>query len=482
MNAKKAARKILCCALVMSAAISLIQAQAPTHTGRLTPVIDASINGFYEYLPRNYATDVNTKYPLLVFCHAAGECGSVPDMATLDKVKTWGPPQLINNAVFPDSFSTGGQWYKFIVISPQLKEGLTWTTPANPTSPSTINDVIEYAKAAYRVDVNRIYLCGMSLGGAGTFHYAGSSATAANQLAAIVVACSAGDLSTTEANTIAAANLPVLATHNKGDTIVSYLRTEANVNLINAYTPAITPRPRLVEWEGGDHNVWSRTYEDINPGITSQGLTGNLRDTLGINVYEWMLQFTRLGSTLPLVWQSFTVKEINASPVLRWSITKQVNNLSYTIEKSNDGTGWSAIATLPAQKNEDDTQKYQYTDPAIFQPACFYRIRQTDLDGAYSYSTVQKFVPTDQKRMVKIFPNPFSEQIVIQVAGIIQKKINVKLINAGGQILVKEQHVINNSNDMITVGNVKNLDKGYYAIIIEDETGSNILRTLLLKE
>jgi len=166
--------------------------------------------------------------------------------------------------------------------------------------------------------------------------------------------------------------------------------------------------------------------------------------------------------------------------VLRWSITKQVNTLSYTIEKSNEGASWSAIATLPAQKNEDDTQEYQYTDPAIFQPACFYRIRQTDLDGAYSYSTVQKFVPTDQKGMVKIFPNPFSEQIVIQVAGIIQKKINVKLINAGGQILVKEQHVIN--NNMITIGNVKNLDKGYYAIIIEDETGSNILRTLLLKE
>ena len=290
--------KILLCVLFLLAALQNMFAQAPTHTRHFTPVLDANINGFYEYLPRNYnAADATTKYPLLVFFHGVGESGSVQNNATLDKVLAWGPPKLINAGTFPDSFNVAGKWFKFIIISPQIKAGLDATT-TDTIRPSTVDAVIEYAKSTYNVDNSRIYLCGLSMGGGATWDYAGSNLAYASKLAAITVACGAGDLTVAEANVIAAAKIPVLATHNNGDPTVAISRTKANIANINAYTPAITPAPKAVYWSTGTHNVWSRTYEDINPGVTTQGLSGNLRDTLGINAYQWMLQYTRTAAVL----------------------------------------------------------------------------------------------------------------------------------------------------------------------------------------
>ena len=443
MKTNAALQKIVSCVLVILPMLTLVRAQAPAHTGKFTPVLDENINGFYEYLPRNYATDTETKYPLLVFFHANGETGSTPDYATLDRIKTWGTPKLIDQGGFPDSFYVGGQWFKFIVISPQIKDGSSWTQGVeNPVKNATADAVVDYAKSAYRVDLTRIYMCGMSLGGGITLAYAGSSAAAANKLAAVVAACGTEELTAGNGNTIAAANLPVLATHNKDDATVPYTRTDNNIALINAYVPPIAPAPKVVEWGDGDHNVWSRTYEDIYPGITSQGLNGNLRDTLGVNVYEWLLQFARSNVTLPVTWQSFTVKPVKGAAELRWTITHPINTLSYTVEKSSDAIAWTALAVLPAQTNAGPAEQYLYTDPATVPYTCFYRIRQTDQDGAFHYSAVQKFIGPGNGLLLKIFPNPFQDHVLLQYTVTTQKNIHIKLVDAAGRIFLKKQYSI----------------------------------------
>ncbi|MEO6314230.1 MAG: T9SS type A sorting domain-containing protein [Chitinophagaceae bacterium] len=491
MNFRPSIQKLVACAILLFVTTLLLKAQAPTHTRRFAPVLDANINGFYEYLPGNYAADITTRYPLIIFFHGVGESGSVQDNATLDKVMAWGPPQLINNKMlnkpapavqFPDSFFVGGQWFKFIVLSPQIKEGLDGPTVTDTIRPAAVDAVIEFAKANYRVDLTRVYLCGLSMGGGATWDYAGSSAAAVKKLAAIVVACGAGDLTTAEANIIAAGKLPVLATHNKGDGTVNYLRTDANAAKINAYLPLIVPAPVIVKWNGGGHNVWSRTYEDINPGVTSQGLTGNLRDSIGMNVYEWMLQFTRLSVTLPLNWESFTVKESRAGAVLRWSTAQQINTTSYTIERSDDGTRWIAVATIAAQDNAGLAQQYQFTDTTVQAFPCYYRIRQTDLDGAFTFSAVQKYMAALKKMSATVFPNPFSQQIQVHCSGITQKSITIQLVNQRGQVLLQQQHTMISANDIVTLNHSKKLSQGIYHVIVSGAKGEVVAHSRLVKE
>src|ERR1700694_3606519 len=74
-------------------------------------------HGFYEYLPAGYGTG-SQKYPLMIFIHGIGELGN--GVSDLPRVLKNGPPKLINNGTFPNSFTVNGNTFSYIVISPQF--------------------------------------------------------------------------------------------------------------------------------------------------------------------------------------------------------------------------------------------------------------------------------------------------------------------------------------------------------------------------
>src|SRR5688500_145765 len=101
----------------------MVHGQAPIHAGKFD-FIDANINGFWQYLPRDYQSELNRKYPLLIFIHGSGESSSTPNQAALDKLLVNGIPKLIHTGNFPETITVGSTAYRFIVISPQIKNGL----------------------------------------------------------------------------------------------------------------------------------------------------------------------------------------------------------------------------------------------------------------------------------------------------------------------------------------------------------------------
>ncbi|MGB8191707.1 MAG: T9SS type A sorting domain-containing protein [Chitinophagaceae bacterium] len=448
-------------------------AQPPVHTGRFSPFIDNNVNGFWEYLPRNYDADINQKYPLIVFIHGAGEQGSDQSMTTLNRVLRAGPPRIINNGTFPDSFYVAGQWHKFIVISPQIKDGILGAT--STVQPSTIEAVIQYALSTYRVDATRIYLCGLSMGGGAAWDYAGSSLSAAQKLAGIVVAAGAADLSTTQASNIAEADLPVLSTHNRDDNVIGVSRTEANIFAIQSYTPAISLAPKAVYWDLGGHNVWRRTFEDILPGSTPNG---NLRDTLSTDVYEWLLTNFRPSLVLPVSWQSFVVRSQNGKALLQWVVSNQANVREYIVEKSGNGVQWSTLATLNAIRGTN-AQTYSYTDGNVAPGLTYYRIRQSDYDGKFSYSTIKTI---DLNRPVKllVYPNPFFNQIRID-ANIPAGSVTIKLADATGKIVATQPQQSGLMHEIILDG-LGRLASGTYYLSIEDAQGKKVYSTQVIKK
>jgi Secretion system C-terminal sorting domain/Phospholipase/Carboxylesterase len=458
----------------------IMKAQAPTFSLLTSPVLDANINCYYRYLPRDYSIDVTKKYPLIIFIHGVGECGTIP--ADYTKTYVWGPGKLMNAGTFPESFVVGGNTYRFIAIMPQIKKGLDAST-TDTIRPNLVDAVIEYAKANYRVDVTRVYLCGLSMGGGGTLHYAGSSLVYAKKLAAIVTACAARTISVAEATNIANANLPILNTHNNDDGTVLVSRAVSNMNRIKAVVPSITPQPKAIYWATGGHNVWQRTYENIAAGSTTGGFIGNVTDTMGKNVYEWMLQFSNPAALLPVVWKSFTASLNNEIVTLQWTISNQQNVDKYNVEKSADGNNWSEIAMVPAQKNSSSEQVYTYTDQATAKGSFFYRIKQIDLNGQYTYSSVVKIAKNKEAAVhVKIFPNPFNRQITIGLSRITENTVVVRLVNNDGHVLLKQQYVLNGTENIITLDNVKQIGKGVYYITIQNKDGATLYRSQVVKQ
>lgn len=225
--------------------------------------IDSNCHGFYEYLPSGY--DAQKKYPLIIFLHGLGELGNGD--TELRKVLRNGLPRLLADSTFPVSFTVKGETFQFIVFAPQF---LHWPWPA------TTQTVIDYAIEHYAVDKSRIYLTGLSMGGGALWECVGNNAAYANKLAAVVPVCGASLTDSTKAARIAAANLPVWATHNQGDPTVTVTFTEKYISYINAApTPPTEPAKKTIFPVNG-HNAWTKTYDPL------------FKED-GVNIYEWML-------------------------------------------------------------------------------------------------------------------------------------------------------------------------------------------------
>jgi len=131
-------------------------AEAQRTAGRLTALNGEKI-GFYQYLPPGYNNDSTTKYPMIIFLHGIGEKGNGFEPA-LKQTNCCGIPKFI--VLGHDMrFTWNGKTEGFVVIYPQLASRYaTWQN-------YYVDEMIRFGKSHLRIDTNRIFLTGLSLGG-----------------------------------------------------------------------------------------------------------------------------------------------------------------------------------------------------------------------------------------------------------------------------------------------------------------------------
>ena len=179
------------------------------------------------YLPQDY--DKQEKFPLMLFLHGAGERGN-----DLQKVKAHGPPKLIS----------AGKQFPFIVVSPQCKEDMWW-------EPIELMALLDEIESKHKVDADRIYVTGLSMGGFGSWRLA---AYAPNRLAAISPICGGGEIYWAKG----IAHLPVWAFHGAKDTAVPVERSQAMVDALKKDGG----NPKLTIYPNAGHDSWTETYDN----------------------------------------------------------------------------------------------------------------------------------------------------------------------------------------------------------------------------
>ena len=215
---------------------------------------------YLEYLPADYQNN-SDKYPVVFFLHGNGEKGANSTDTTILKqyinlVTKHGPPKYVK----------AGTEFPFILISPQLKMGIgSWSS-------SYVMEVINHCKKYLRIDEQRIYLTGLSLGGGGTWVTAQDYPAL---FAAIAPVCG-GYNTPSKACNLAGENLPVWAFHGDKDSVVPLSRSTNMVNAINGCTPKPNPLAIMTIYSGVGHNAWDYAYR------TDHSLHNP-------NVYEWIL-------------------------------------------------------------------------------------------------------------------------------------------------------------------------------------------------
>lgn len=188
-------------------------------------------------LPEGYDADTDRRWPLLIFLHGAGERGD-----DLDRVGIHGPLKERRE----------GRDLPFVIVAPQVPEGGRWTV-------GRVAAAMDDAITQYRIDPDRVYVTGLSMGGYGTWE---AIERMPERIAAAVPICGGGNpIGIGDARTV-----PVWNFHGAMDPVVPISESVRMVGRLRDAGGDV----RFTVYPDAGHDAWSETY--ANP-----------------EVYEWLL-------------------------------------------------------------------------------------------------------------------------------------------------------------------------------------------------
>jgi predicted peptidase len=257
-------RKIFATSLAIAAAGLLVStgleySQAQTDRPKPVPRIHTGMTarGFHKklttdirgqyllFLPENYLEESEKKFPLIVFLHGSGERGT-----RIGHVEKLGLPKVAPQR----------EGFPFIMLAPQCPRD-HWWEDAEITQ--MVMGMLDEVSRKYRVDPERVYLTGLSMGGFGTWEIATEFP---ERFAAIAPVCGGGNIYRVKR----LKDVPARIYHGEKDTTVPVFFARQMAKALKK----VGGKAQLVVFEDVGHNAWEKAYAD-------DGL------------YEWLLKHSK---------------------------------------------------------------------------------------------------------------------------------------------------------------------------------------------
>ena len=194
------------------------------------------------------------------------------------------------------------------------------------------------------------------------------------------------------------------------------------------------------------------------------------------------------GTELPIELLSFSAALNDKKDVdLNWVTATEINNDYFTVECSKDGrTSFKEILEVDGAGNSNTILRYDAVDEDPLLGISYYRLKQTDYDGSYSYS---KIVATDNSTIKRssntdisfqLFPNPSNgENLYIRSLTnySIGEEILLEVLDLSGKLLYSQDIIVDDSGKFITSLYNNRLASGTYMVnvISDTRTGSQLI-------
>lgn len=169
-------------------------------------------------------------------------------------------------------------------------------------------------------------------------------------------------------------------------------------------------------------------------------------------------------TALPVELLDFSIDQTSSLLNIQWSTATEIDNDYFTIEKSIDGANYVEVATVQGAGNSMNVLNYSTTDIAPTE-VTYYRLKQTDFDGKFTYSKVIVVKPSKIEDQPRIYPNPSSSQIAHLNVGSDFESKQIEIMDASGKRVME----ILPTTSIIEV---EGLSEGFYFIsIYNTQTG-----------
>lgn len=213
--------------------------------------------------------------------------------------------------------------------------------------------------------------------------------------------------------------------------------------------------------DGYDNNTLS--CDPTNSGIAPT----NHPHADGGSDQDWRAQ-----TLLPVEWVSFQATWEKRNGLLTWETALELNASHFIVERAlSKQTDYQAIGKVESAGNTTEVSSYKYVDTGLQDigkgEKIFYRLKQMDMDGQFEYSTVVELLSAGQAISMKVYPNPATDFVSIEVNNGQGDKY-LKIISTDGKVL--EQRKMSQDEKSLRLS-VDTWAKGVYIVHIEDDAG-----------
>jgi hypothetical protein len=180
-------------------------------------------------------------------------------------------------------------------------------------------------------------------------------------------------------------------------------------------------------------------------------------------------------ASLPVIFNSFFATVANNNAVITWSTSQEMNNENFEVQRSFDGSNWNVIAVVLGAGISTTWQQYSYTDKNVTAPVVYYRIRQVDMDGRSTYSTVKMIRSGAVTPTAKVYAS--GKTVQVEFNREIKNPVSIRIINQAGQVIAREQ--VQKAGYRTSVS-VNNNQPGVYMVQVSDGVTVNETTKVIL--
>ncbi|MBI4946154.1 MAG: T9SS type A sorting domain-containing protein [Bacteroidetes bacterium] len=214
----------------------------------------------------------------------------------------------------------------------------------------------------------------------------------------------------------------------------------------------------------GTHAAATGTAD--NPTASRSGIT-----TMADLNNDFRIATTNVSQTpLPIELLAFDAKQNGNSVNVQWSTAAELNSDYFLVQRSKDGIYFSDVTRVNAAGNSSTTRKYSTEDYEPYNGVSYYRLKQVDYDGKFSYSDVVA-VQLHNEDAILVYPNPATqgEPFNVSISGENGKEVLVVIHDVQGREFYSKINTISSHREVIAIAPFGKLATGIYCVTVSSD-------------
>ncbi len=180
-------------------------------------------------------------------------------------------------------------------------------------------------------------------------------------------------------------------------------------------------------------------------------------------------------NVLPIELVSFTAKPFDGDVALNWITSTEKNNDYFDVERSQDGLVFEKVFKMKSAKdgNSVEKQNYEGIDPNPFSGLSYYRLKQVDKSGKYSYAPIVSVIMNGNST-IQIYPNPVNDRLILKTnSG--SESTEVSMVGSLGNLVLPftTLNALNNGID------VSQFAPGVYYLVFRNDSGLSPVKVVV---